>query len=88
MDGESLEAVEIVSGHSSRTHVHDNRGRATSISSRSKAPSTGPSALTGCGKSATMARSLFELAAHGSTKDMLARARESRARGSKRMLND
>lgn len=80
MDGDLVEAVEIVSEHLIATHVHDNRGRLDEHLIPFEGTIDWPGALTAVQKVGYDGPLLFEIAAHGSTKDTLARARKARER--------
>ena len=72
------DAIETVSGHLAAIDVHDNRGRADDHLVPFDGLIDWPSALTTMQKVGYDGALTFELAARGSTKDTLARAREAR----------
>jgi sugar phosphate isomerase/epimerase len=80
MDGDLVEAVETVSGHLLTTHVHDNRGRTDDHLLPFDGTIDWPGALTAIQKVGYDGPLVFEIAAHGSAKDMLQRARKARER--------
>jgi len=78
IDGDVADAIETVSGHLAAIDVHDNRGRADDHLVPFDGLIDWPSALTTMQKVGYDDALTFELAARGSTKDTLARAREAR----------
>jgi sugar phosphate isomerase/epimerase len=80
MDGDLIEAIEIVSGHLVATHVHDNRGRADEHLVPFDGTIDWPAAMTAVQKVGYDGTLLLEIAAHGSPKATLARAQQARAR--------
>jgi sugar phosphate isomerase/epimerase len=80
MDGDLLDAIETVSGHLIATHVHDNRGKADDHLVPFDGTIDWPAALTAVQKVGYDGTLLFELAAHGSAKETLARAKSARGR--------
>jgi sugar phosphate isomerase/epimerase len=80
MDGDLIDAIETVSGHLITTHVHDNRGRADEHLVPFDGTIDWPCAMTALQKIGYDHTLLFEIAAHGSTKDTLARAQKARQR--------
>lgn len=80
MDGDVVDAVETVSEHLIATHVHDNRGRTDDHLVPFEGSIDWPSVLTAVQKVGFDGTLLFELAAHGSPKDTLRKARAARAR--------
>lgn len=87
IDGDVVEAVETVSEHLIATHVHDNRGRTDDHLVPFAGTIDWPAALTAVRKVGYEGALMFELAAHGSPKDTLAKARTARQRIEK-LLND
>ena len=87
IDGDVVEAVETVSEHLIATHVHDNRGRTDDHLVPFEGTIDWPAALTAVRKVGYEGALMFELAAHGSPKDTLAKARTARQRIEK-LLND
>jgi len=80
MDGDLVDAVEIVSGHLIATHVHDNRGRTDDHLVPFEGTIDWPGVMTAIQKVGYDGTLLLELAAHGSPKATLARAQKARAR--------
>src|SRR5438094_970982 len=80
MDGDLLDAIETVSGHLIATHVHDNRGKADDHLVPFDGTIDWAAALTAVQKVGYDGTLLFELAAHGSPKETLVRARKARER--------
>lgn len=80
MDGTLADAVETVSEHVMTTHVHDNRGRLDEHLVPFEGTIDWPGALTGLQKVGYDGTMMFELAAHGSPKDTLQKARAARTR--------
>jgi sugar phosphate isomerase/epimerase len=80
MDGDIVDAIETVSEHLVATHVHDNHGRADDHLVPFDGTIEWPAALTALQKVGFDGALLFEIAAHGSPKDTLARARKARER--------
>jgi len=80
MDGDVLDAIETVAEHLVTTHVHDNKGR----NDEHLVPLDGtidwPAALTAVQKVGYDGPFVFEIAAHGSPKETLAKARKARER--------
>jgi sugar phosphate isomerase/epimerase len=87
IDGDVVEAVETVSEHLIATHVHDNRGRTDDHMVPFDGTIDWPAALTAVRKVGYEGPLMFELAAHGSAKETLAKARTARQRIEK-LLND
>jgi sugar phosphate isomerase/epimerase len=87
IDGDVVEAVETVSEHLIATHLHDNRGRTDDHMVPFEGTIDWPAALTAVRKVGYEGALMFELAAHGSAKDTLAKARSARQRIEK-LLND
>ena len=80
MDGDLVDAIETVSGHLLTTHVHDNRGRTDDHLLPFEGTIDWPAAVTALQKVGYDGTLLFEVAAHGSTKETLQRARKARER--------
>ncbi len=80
MDGDLVDAIETVSEHVITTHVHDNRGRTDDHLVPFDGTIDWPSALTAIQKVGYEGTLLLEIAAHGSTKDTLKKARQARER--------
>jgi sugar phosphate isomerase/epimerase len=80
MDGDLVDAVETVSGHLVTTHVHDNRGRTDEHLLPFEGTIDWPAAMTAIQKVGYEGTLLLEIAAHGSPKDTLQRARKARER--------
>jgi sugar phosphate isomerase/epimerase len=80
MDGDLVDAIETVSEHFVTTHVHDNRGRADDHLVPFEGTIDWPAALTTIQKVGYEGPLIFEIAAHGSAKETLARARKARLR--------
>jgi sugar phosphate isomerase/epimerase len=80
VDGDLLDAIETVSGHLITTHLHDNRGRADEHLVPFDGTIDWPAAMTAVQKIGYDQTLLFELAAHGSTKETLVKAQRARAR--------
>jgi sugar phosphate isomerase/epimerase len=78
MDGDLVDAIETVSEHFVTTHVHDNRGRADDHLIPFEGTIDWPAALTAIQKVGYDGPLMFEMAAHGSAKDTLARAQKAR----------
>lgn len=80
IDGDVVDALETVSGHLVTTHVHDNRGRSDDHLVPFEGSIDWPAALTAIQKIGYDSTLLFEIAAHGSPRDTLARAQKARQR--------
>ena len=80
MDGDLVDAIETVSGHLLTTHVHDNRGRTDDHLLPFEGTIDWPAAVTALQKVGYDGTLLFEVAAHGSAKETLQRARKARER--------
>ena len=80
MDGDLVEAIETVSEHLVTTHVHDNRGRSDDHLVPFDGTIDWPGALTAIQKVGYDGTFLLEIAAHGSAKDTLRKARNARGR--------
>jgi sugar phosphate isomerase/epimerase len=78
MDGDLVEAVETVSEHLITTHVHDNRGRTDDHLVPFDGTIDWPGSLTAIQKVGYEGTLLLEIAAHGSAKDTLQKARRAR----------
>jgi sugar phosphate isomerase/epimerase len=80
LDGDLVDAIEIVSGHLASIHVHDNRGRADDHLVPFEGTIDWPAALTAVQKVGYDGALIFELAQRGSTRETLVRARAARRR--------
>jgi sugar phosphate isomerase/epimerase len=80
MDGDLVDAIETVSGHLVTTHVHDNRGRTDDHLLPFDGTIDWPGAVTALQKVGYDGTLLLEIAAHGSPRDTLQRARKARER--------
>ena len=80
MDGDLVDAIETVSEHFVTTHVHDNRGRTDDHLVPFEGTIDWPAALTTIQKVGYEGPLIFEIAAHGSAKETLARAQKARQR--------
>jgi sugar phosphate isomerase/epimerase len=80
LDGDVVEAIETVSEHLIATHVHDNRGRNDDHLVPFEGTIDWLAALTAVQKVGYDGTLLFEIAAHGSAKETLARAQKTRER--------
>jgi sugar phosphate isomerase/epimerase len=80
MDGDLVDAIETVAEHLITVHVHDNRGRTDDHLVPFEGTIDWPAALTAMQKVGYEGSILFEIAAHGSAKDTLGRARKARER--------
>jgi sugar phosphate isomerase/epimerase len=78
MDGDLVDAIETVSEHLITTHVHDNRGRTDDHLVPFDGTIDWPAALTAVQKVGYDGPLLLEIAAHGSAKDTLGKARKAR----------
>jgi sugar phosphate isomerase/epimerase len=78
MDGDLVDAIETVSEHLITTHVHDNRGRTDDHLVPFEGSIDWPAALTAVQKVGYDGTLLLEIAAHGSAKDTLQKARKAR----------
>jgi sugar phosphate isomerase/epimerase len=87
MDGDVVEQIETVSGHLFTTHVHDNRGRLDEHLVPFEGSIDWPAALTAIQKVGYDGTLLMEIAAHGSAKETLQKARAARAK-MERLLAD
>jgi sugar phosphate isomerase/epimerase len=80
MDGDLIDAIETVSEHFVTTHVHDNRGRIDEHLVPFEGTIDWAGALTAIQKVGYEGPLMFEMAAHGTAKDTLARAQKARQR--------
>jgi sugar phosphate isomerase/epimerase len=80
MDGDLADAIETVSEHLVTTHVHDNRGRTDDHLVPFEGTIDWPAALTTIQKVGYEGTLLLEIAAHGSAKETLQKARKARER--------
>jgi sugar phosphate isomerase/epimerase len=80
MDGDLVDAIETVSGHLETTHVHDNRGRTDDHLLPFEGTIDWSAALTAVQKIGYDGTLLLEIAAHGSARETLQRARKARER--------
>jgi sugar phosphate isomerase/epimerase len=80
MDGDLVDAIETVSEHLIATHVHDNRGRTDDHLVPFDGTIDWPGALTAVQKVGYEGTFLLEIAAHGSAKETLVKARKARER--------
>jgi sugar phosphate isomerase/epimerase len=80
LDGDLVEAIEIVSGHLASLDVHDNLGRTDDHLLPFDGTIDWPSALTAVQKVGYEGALVFELSPRGSTRDTLARAQTARRR--------
>jgi sugar phosphate isomerase/epimerase len=78
MDGDLLDAIDTVSEHLVATHVHDNRGRTDDHLVPFDGTIDWPAALTAIQKVGYESTVMLEIAAHGSPKDTLRKARAAR----------
>ena len=83
-----VDAIETVSEHLIATHVHDNRGRTDDHLVPFDGTIDWPAALTAVQKVGYEGTLMFEIAAHGSAKDTLARRRGRRAAADRERLLD
>jgi sugar phosphate isomerase/epimerase len=80
MDGDVVDQIETVSEHLIATHVHDNRGRADDHLLPFEGSIDWPAALTAIQKVGYDGTFVLEVAAHGSEKETLQKARVARQR--------
>jgi sugar phosphate isomerase/epimerase len=80
MEGDLVDAVETVSEHLVTTHVHDNRGRTDDHLLPFEGTVDWPAVLTAVQKVGYEGPLLLEIAAHGSPRETLQRARTARSR--------
>ncbi len=78
MDGDLIDAVETVSEHVITTHVHDNRGRTDDHLLPFDGTIDWAGALTALQKVGYDGPFMFEVVPNGSTKETLAKARNTR----------
>ena len=78
LEGDLVEAIEIVSGHLAAIHVHDNHGRADDHLVPFDGTIEWPAALTAVQKVGYEGALIFELASRGPTRSTLVRARDAR----------
>jgi sugar phosphate isomerase/epimerase len=87
LDGDLIDAIETVSGHLVTTHVHDNRGRVDDHLVPFEGTIDWESAMTSVQKVGYDGTLVFEIAAHGSAKETLARAQKARERMERLLCN-
>jgi sugar phosphate isomerase/epimerase len=80
LDGDLVDAIETVSEHLIATHVHDNRGRTDDHLVPFDGTIDWPAALTAVQKVGYDGTLLLEVAAHGSPRETLDKARKARER--------
>jgi sugar phosphate isomerase/epimerase len=80
IDGDVVDAIETVSEHLIATHVHDNGGRSDDHLLPFDGTIDWPAALIAVQKIGYDGPFIFEINAHGSTRETLARARQVRQR--------
>ena len=80
IDGDLIDAIETVSEHFTLAHVHDNRGRSDDHLVPFAGTIDWPAALTAVLKVGYEGPLIFEIGAHGSARDTLARAQKARQR--------
>lgn len=80
MDGDVLDAIETISGHLVATHLHDNRGRTDEHLVPFDGTIDWAAAMLALQKVGYDQTLLFEIAAHGSPKETLQKARKARER--------
>jgi sugar phosphate isomerase/epimerase len=80
MEGDVVDAIETVSEHLITTHVHDNRGRTDDHLLPFDGTIDWPAALTTVQKVGYEGIFLLEIAAHGSARETLKKARAARAK--------
>jgi sugar phosphate isomerase/epimerase len=80
MEGDVLDAIEIVSGHLVAAHVHDNRGRSDDHLVPFEGTIDWAGAMTAVQKVGYDGPFVLELAAQGQTKEILKKARRARER--------
>jgi len=78
IDGDVVDAVEMVSEHFVATHLHDNNGRSDDHLLPFEGTIDWPAAITAVQKVGFDGPFIFEVVPQGSTKDTLARARHVR----------
>ena len=80
VDGDLVEALETVSGHLAAAHVHDSRGRRDEHLAPFEGTIDWPAALTAVQKIGYDGTMVFDVAAHGSPRDALAKLKGARQR--------
>ena len=80
LDGDLVDAIEVVSGHLACVHVHDNHGRADDHLMPFEGTIDWPAAMTALQKVGYDGALIFEAASRGRSRDTLARARDVRRR--------
>jgi sugar phosphate isomerase/epimerase len=80
LEGDVVDAIETVSEHLITTHVHDNRGRSDDHLVPFDGTIDWPAALTAVQKIGYEGTMLLEISGHGSTKEVLQKARRARER--------
>jgi len=88
LDGDVVDAIETVSEHLIATHVHDNRGRNDDHLLPFDGTIDWPGALTAIQKVGYDGTLVFEIAAHGSPKETLQRARKAREKIERLLTTD
>ena len=78
MEGDLIDAIETVSGHLIATHIHDNRGKTDDHLVPFDGTIDWARALTAVQKIGYDGTLLFEIAAHGSPRDTLQKAKRAR----------
>ena len=87
MEGDLIEAIEIVSERFVTAHIHDNRGRADDHLTPFEGTIYWPAAMIAIQKVGYDGALIFEIDARGSSKDTLAKAQKARQRMEK-MLSE
>ena len=87
LEGDVVDAIEIVSEHLVATHVHDNRGRADDHLLPFEGTIDWPGALTAVQKIGYDGPLMLEINGRGPTRDTLARAKQARQRMERLMAN-
>ncbi len=77
MDGDVVDVIETVSGHLTTTHVHDNHGKSDEHLVPFDGTIAWPAALTAVQKVGYDGPLLFEIAAHGTPKETLQKAKRA-----------
>lgn len=80
LEGDVVDAIEVVSEHIALVHAHDNRGRQDEHLVPFDGALDWPSALTALQKVGYDGTVVLEVGPQGSTRDTLARAKAARAR--------
>jgi sugar phosphate isomerase/epimerase len=88
MAGDLVDAIETVAEHLVTTHVHDNRGRTDDHLMPFEGTIDWQAALTGIQKVGYEGTFLLEVAAHGSTREALRKARAARDRMERMLTTD